>query len=72
MNQHKSGDWTRRQLLRRAPALMAPALVSPGALARSLSGKSGSAPPLAPFSKFTDVTKALGLQSRCHMAARPM
>jgi hypothetical protein len=61
MNQHKSGDWTRRQLLRRAPALMAPALVSPGALARSLSGKSGSAPPLAPFSKFTDVTKAAGL-----------
>src|SRR5580698_8458487 len=56
MNQRKSGDWTRRQLLRSAPALMLP-----GLLPRGLSAELGGAPAAAPFSKFTDVAKAAGL-----------
>ncbi len=61
MSRHKIREWTRREVLRSAPALMAPALVSLGALGRSLGAESGVAEPIAPFSKFTDVAKAAGL-----------
>ncbi len=56
MTRGKSADWTRRRLLRTAPALTAS-----GLLPREWCSALAGAQPAPPFSKFTDIAKAARL-----------
>jgi enediyne biosynthesis protein E4 len=55
-SEREIGLWTRRQLLRAAPAALAPAFVSGGLRAAIPAQKSGT-----PFSRFVDVAQTAGL-----------
>jgi enediyne biosynthesis protein E4 len=55
-NPKNSRWWTRRELLRASPALMAPGLIFPRLLAADVVHKPGK-----PFSRFVDVAQSAGL-----------
>jgi hypothetical protein len=56
VNSDKSTEWTRRRLLRTAPAVLAPSLIP-----RQLHAMIPGAPVPPPFSKFVDVAHSAGL-----------
>jgi hypothetical protein len=56
MTRAKSGQWTRRQVLRTAPAALVPAL-----LPQVLKAVAATASTAPPFSKFVDIAKTAGL-----------
>ena len=61
-NKREASLWTRRQLLRAAPAALAPALL-PGGLSGGLGAAAPAQKAAAPFSRFVDVAEAAGLTS---------
>jgi len=56
-NRKKASQWTRRQLLGAAPALLAPRMIPARLFAAEAPTK-----PSAPFSRFVDVAQAAGLR----------